>query len=673
MAKIDKRKHYHVSIDLQQAAIEFPNSDAESATATKTSRSLLKFTQDRFYNRERQNKMVLQAADRTRIRKEELKKQFFESKAELLKKEYPDTLFTEQGDLQKRLDNEYKLVQYELNQIAELEVWKEVLNENIGPEETKFRIGMSQIRELAKIPRSNSDHYWKLMKSVQDVKNVWNEPTLKNDRAEVIYEPARGGLFSKIKKINNGPGREGEVEITLNREMLHFVLFLNKRYLSFVHEASVALGDNKKVRLYELLIETINPTRKNRRWSLVELSKRWKGKEKIANNSLFILREIDEPLKDVNEYFGSQIKAMRVKEKRALKYIDFVITKEDEGRLSGAEPDPISLYEGELTESFGYFLALNEYFCGAIEKSSIGRLGISMERQIEDGELEPSREEYQRYTDNLSKYLSLLQLWETGVFSDKVYLDETLLTLFLRETGKPLANFAMDCYDEALRYTKDTASTPLLPGMELPQKKAKSIEDFLPFRFSKMDGSFDVVHASNYSQYEKMIKMAIRYGDIERFKFESEEIMEEFECDVMLRSSSRTLEAVVVPEVQEEEASAPEPAPSLADKMHDMFRRINPKTRSSVAACTKAIDEILSDKDGDAYTLEDIATVMHWLEYVDTKAKKPFYSTIIKTHTQFKKNFEQLYAHAQASAGSAGATKGGQGPDVNILDALENS
>lgn len=668
MAKIDKRKHYHVSLDLQQAAIEFPNSDAQSATATKTSRSLLKFTQDLFYNRERQNKMVMQASDRTRIRKEELKQQFFESKTALLKKEYPDTLFSDQGDLQKRLENEYKLVQYELNQIAELEVWKEVLNENIGPDETKFRIGMSQVRELAKIPRSNSDHYWKLMKSVQDIKNIWNEPTLKTDRAEVVYEPARGGLFSKIKKINNGPGREGEVEITLNREMLHFVLFLNKRYLSFVHEASVTLGDNKKVRLYELLIETINPTRKNRRWSLVELSKRWKGKEKISNNSLFFLREISEPLKDVNDYFGSRIEAVKVKEKRALKYVDFVISKEDEGRLSGAEADPVSMYEGELTESFGYFLALNEYFCGAIDKSSIGRLAISLERQIEEGELEPSREEYLRYTENLSKYLSLLHLWESGAFSDTVYLDETLLTLFLKETGKPVANFAMDCYQEALRYTKDTENTPLLPGMELPRTKAKSIEDFLPFGFSKMDGSFETIYATNYTQYEKIIKMAIRYGDIERFKFDTQEIKEAFERDVMLRTSSETLEAVVVPSEEVAEESTPESKQTLAEKMHTMFKRINPKTRSGVAACARAIDEILKDDKGEAYTLDDIKMVMHWLEHVDTRAKKPFYSTIIKTHTQFKKNFEKMYAIAQ--------DKGQSETDVhdygvNILDALE--
>jgi hypothetical protein len=547
--------YYRRSVILQESTVEFASEKASSSDVQKLSRTLLKAVQDYYFDWEHQLSLKSQADTLTQQLIEKYKGIFINKRLEE-SGETKKTLFnsspSELNNNQKKALSSYHTVERKIQYAAALEAWKQVIRKEFSSKETTLTYDANTILKIANIPNSNSEHVFNITSGVQDQFNLWNEPRFKENTGEIYNHKFKATLFPTIELIRNGRGRQNQIKLSVNIDMAHLVFFLSRNFLAFHLEISNRLNNKTKTRLYELLIESISPARKEGAfWVISDICTRWNLS--TENISKTILRTIKTPLKEINKQIGTNISYILVKRLRLIHGVEFIISDKDKEKLMGKSSNDNLCYEPHQTESFGYYLALLDYHDGLVSIDDLLDLSVTLDNKLEARELRPDKSLYEDYKHNLECYVELDNLVSKGSLPNNICMDHVTLTVINKETEEPYGKFAKDCYDEIEKMASKSQS---LPGFEFKEEaKRYLVEDFFPFKFIHAGKKKVIIKPNTFKEYQKLIAIAIEYGDIDKFEFESEELRDKFQTHILGRepeikkieiSESVTFEAEVV-------------------------------------------------------------------------------------------------------------------------------
>lgn len=520
--------YYRRSTILQESIVEYKNSVANTADVQKLSRTLLKAVQDYMYDW-RLQKNLKEAADiLSESLIEKYRKLYIENKIEQLKKSTvnneptllePNTITLSHDKIRKKAEVMYALEERNIRYAAKLKAWKEVIRPQLDQKYiTSLTFEANEILEYANISNSNSEWLFKMTKSVQYEFNQWIEPVFDEELKEVVNREFNATLFPTSYLERRGKGKSNRINLAINPDMAHLIIFLSGKYLSFHLEISNKLGNKIQTRLYEMLIESINPDRSGKaQWNYKKVCKRWKING--SNTSQTIRRNIGEPLKAINKALDTEITYETIKEGRKIIGWEFIISKIDKAALQGKARDK-AIYDENQTKSFEYYLALMQYNKGLIDIENIFDYSIMFEERLASGELEPEKEIYEAYKKNIKDFLELQELEKNRELPSGYKIDERLLVVTNEKKGIPIKPTATECLE--------LINDPKF----IEQNMEMRIEEFFPFQFISINNEI-TIKKSNYKKYKKLVDVAIRYKDEKLFQFENEEMKTKFNKHIL--------------------------------------------------------------------------------------------------------------------------------------------
>lgn len=614
--------YYRKHVDLQSSEVEYSNAVASSGATSKISRVLLKFIQDKLYSFKLQDELESLSKEHLETLQAEYKESFYKKRR---------SLFDDSDDI--GLDKAYKLALPTITKAAQIEAWKRVIQNHLNHQNLEFVFSAQEVMQFSKIKNGNSKNFFEAVSSVQNIFNIWSEPKFNAESGEVYLHKFRGTLFPTIELIRNGRGRSNEIKVSMNPSMAHLILFLNKKFLSFHTEIATQLGTETDIRIYEILIETINPIRIKHygfRWEISDIYRRWHITS--SNLSQSLSRTIIKPVEKINKLLDASIGVKKIRTGKKYTHIEFIISASDELRLRGKESK--EQLNGDQLESFGYYLALLDYHNGKLGSDALIEQSIAIENLIETGSLEPDKAHYDAFTDNLKSLHLLQQHIDRGELHDSVYLDPILLTLVYKSSGAVVAPFASDCI--TMIEHLHTKSGKQLPGLENSTlQTTDSIESYFPFTFANDGINYDSIDAQTYAAHKRAVTLAIKYGDIDKFRFTSSEQELRFLRHIMKRDDvtyqhNSVLEVEVVDAPKEHALIE---AVDDAQLIIDFYHEINPKSRATYAQAKKAVNTIYAS----GYDHDDITALLAFYK----TSEGEFFSLQVGTPIKLSKKFDE--------------------------------
>lgn len=646
------------------------------ASVENLDRTLLTLYQQDFFDFIKQKELIKQKDKLAPVLLETFRKNFVDTETKRILKALPLSSAAEgrdpASDARKKAASEYEKKKKLITTLIEKEAWKTVLYEAIPEEALTKRFSAHEVMKIANVNETDMSKLENIVLGVQKKIYKWTDKSLNIERGEIVEETPQGTLWPYSKLVRSKrQGSQNFIDIKVERELIQYILFLHTNFIKYRLYVSTTLKNPNATRTYEVLVESLSPKYKNKWRDVRELMKEFGVSYKEGSD--FLSKVIYVSVKKINKLLGINVTVDKDYEGKKIVRIRFLISRQDSRVLTGE--DNIWRMDARQRDTFGYFIALSEYFEEPFDIEMLYEKASEYNDRIESDRQFALKHKnlYDIHLENIDAYDELLMLHDLGKLPGSYELDFDLRIL-VGQDGNALATTAVKCLEAIRKKERALTKTPSLFDMDEPATLKRTPEDYVPFVFQLSKARKVEVHKGNYGEYAQQIKMAIQLGKDDSFGFSSTDAatvfnreffaeMNAIECDVISEEPQKT-----VPGIEEKQCGGAD-----GTEMHAMFKRINPKTRSSVEACNKTIDEILQDKNGEAYTREDIAMVMHWLEFIDTRAKKPFYSTIIKTHNQFKKNFEQMYALAQSSDTNSRALNAPHETIANLLDELENT
>lgn len=544
----DQDPYYRISTDLYDSDVEYEDETTANNTSERLSKTTLKAIQDTFYAREKSRELVKEDAEQLT---ESIFKKYYEIRRNKLIGRYnrmAELPLEGEAPNPKKVDDQLTREAEELQRLAAKEAWRIVNIDSIPEEDLTLRFYSSPIAKVANIKNLSSTNLFEEVGKLQNRFNRWTEKVFDEESGEVIYKKYRSTLLPTAALVQRGKGYRNYIEVKLNRDMLHLVMFLRRNYLRFHLEISVAFNDQKTSTLYEQIVKMITLKKRDEFLSL-EDAKKLMG-VKIKQSGVFKQRHIVKRIAQINERLNTSIVLEDVKEGRRIIGFRFIASELDRQLLMG-ERAGSDFFREDMLYSFGYYLALLDYHKAKIPKSRIGIKAIEYEEAPIGGDLETT---YGDYKENLKSYHELLEVPEDE-YPSGCSLDVELLTL-VDENGIPFSNFAYGCMMK-MAVIKDRERQNSLPGLSDRAGNANwemSIRDLMPFGFLPPGQKKKIVVSDeNFGMYQKRIEAAIKFKDSELFVFDNKE-KEEFFSQKIIGRSKKTVDAeLIVPGVSEKQ------------------------------------------------------------------------------------------------------------------------
>jgi plasmid replication initiation protein len=657
------------SEDLARSEVHYADNVKMSGTVERLSQTLLKAVQDRFFDMAKQEKFQELHSVKSLELSEQYKEAYIGARLKKEKRQGRLPIGGTAADSPLEIaEKSYMGRKEELDRLASKEAWRIVLQDNIKDDELRLKFYAQDILKVALVSDANTTRLYQDVMKVQKKFNKWAERIFDVKTGTFAERTINATLFPVSTMIQRGSGHLNEIEVKVEKDLTHAILFLNKNFLGYHLQIYVELKEPNPQKTYELLIESLSPRGIKNPDELDDIQKRFGTN--YDSNADFLAKVIAPSVKKINKALGTKIELKRIKEGRKVRWVRFIVNEQDEKILRG-EKVISDFIDPSERETFGYYIALLEYHKGEVERGDLYDRSIELNSS---DELSEYQEHYQDYMENLDDYERLMLLNERCKTPEGFVLDMELMIL-ADDKGRPLATTASGCLEElqAFSETKESNQTSL-PGMETATRSSKTYMDFLPFRFKLTASKSELMNSENVNDYAKRIEIAIKMGDHTLFEFEDEKKEREFARDI-LRKSIDIVDADVIPsEKPTHEFEHVEPLDETYDDISEaanlmlkFFKAINPKSRATLENCSAAAEEIIADTGGLNYTKEDIRAVTEFL----MSKEGDFWRTVMISPKAFSRNFSKAYDKMAVSSfvpkHNLNAT-----PDYNILDAMKH-
>lgn len=668
--KLSSDQYVRKSITLGDAEITYKEDTRFNATTERIGAVALKAVQDTLFSFAKKDKIQHELEERRILLKERYCSLALETRRKKLELEYSKIdkpLPPTKLELPK-----YKLDEFE--KLAYIAAFKDVLRANISGDDLKFKFAAAPLFEIAGIPRGNTRRLKTEVGNLQRKFNNWTEKYFDEEIGDIRERDYDSTLFPTSVYYRRGTGYQNYIELKLNDEMMHLVLFQNQSYLRYHLTSYLALGKPNAMLLYEIIMLSYAPGQKCV-YTVVELQDRFKTD--YAKNGEFLKHVLRNALDDLNNYFGTSLNYDEVdKEGRKIVSIAFVVSKEDHQLLLGSKSIWIKEDIDEDTlYSWPYFVLLQE----AYELEDPERIE-NIFQKLHDIKtalsarthnfIHDEKELYAKWKLTLDTVDELQELIkENKVAAAEYEYYPKMLTAVFKGSKVRVSDYAFDALQIVKEKIKEmTDHHPSLPGFDESDiicmetgGAGPDLSRFLPFDYKVSARRTVTITKENIRDYIPEISVALEFGDMESFSLNDEQIgflrafinpgeheesgtastVDNEQSSARGVEKSKSVDAEIVDEEEVVISKA-------AEEIMRYFIEINPKSKITLKSCQSACDKILFDGDREIYVEDDIYAVLNYL----SSKEGSFWQKVVDSLASFQKHFDRLYHQSRSLEGT---------------------
>ena len=515
--ELNKDPYYRTSLELAEADVSYSENTRASGSTEKLARTILKAVQDTFYVYISEDSVQIKKVEtQTEALFQKYKKRSLKNRIEKANRSnelFNDEKFSKIDELKKQAF----LMEGELKRLAKKEAWRNVLVDSISEEALTIRFYSKDITQVADLKNYSSTLLFKEVQKIQNKFHMWSEKVFDELTGEVVVHEHNSTLIPSATLIRRGKGNPNEIEISLNRKMLHLILFLQQNFLKYHLELAVKLKDPGTTILYELIVKMLSPKYKKRNISVEDIKKTFHSSTK--NLPQFKRMFLNKNLNKLNKILHTDIELIDIKEGRKIVAFNFKISKLDEDLLMGKR-ETADFYMNDIRQSFGYYRALLLYHQGKLKKEYISVRAIEL--NDDKSFSEELGKLYRDYTENIEAF-EMLESMSRSEFPTSYELDIELMTLVNRRTNEFFAKTSFSCLEKLKAQKNIKEQKTLFDDENKKDEWELTIEDFFPFEFKITSLRVVLIDAKSFNEYKIRIEVAVRFKDIKAFVFDSDE------------------------------------------------------------------------------------------------------------------------------------------------------
>lgn len=655
-------EYFRKSVELTNADVVLQDDQKMSGVVERLSATTLKAIQDQLFSLARQKELKDTAALYSEQLFERYRTIFIEKQTERFRNT-PGELKHNTEFAKARAEALFDKKSDQIKRCAIKEAWRTTIRSSVTDDELRFQFNAKSVTDYARVSCKNTKKLYEDVKRMQKKFHNWNEKFFDEKTGEIVDRELNIVLFPVSEYVRAGTGGENLINLKLEKDLLHCVLFLSQSYLKFHLDSYLKLEHPNVTRMYELLVNSANNLFSDEGHNVDALQRKFGTN--YAKGSEFLRQVVEKSIEQINKKLGCSIKWHVVcRRGRKIETIGYDISEADKAVLNGVKlgnSGKVEISEeisDELALSFPYFIMLEQIAAGS-EIAKPRAYAEKINELIVNGDFDFGHEgeemAYARYEQNLEAIDEIEGLLEEHEFlGSEYYFDKTLLVVRRASGDSWIGRNAIECLEvlEREKIEPFRASHPSLPGFDAPVNAVKTIEDFLPFRFMQTSKRSISVTSENFRLHQTMLDRAVSQKRLEKFVFETEEERKEFS---RLFMGGAAIEADIVNSYEVSVVDEPE---HIAEKVYNFFRSHNDRMRTTAEDWRGATDEVLHH-----YTPDDIAAL---LQFYTTKDGR-FLFQHVGTPSKFTAKFDEHF-HAMKASGTA--APGGLPGHANIYNAL---
>lgn len=524
-----KDKFFRKSVEFASADVVLKEDNKASGNVERLSATVLKGVQDQLFSMARQKKIESASkglADQLSL---EYREKFIETQIKKAKKSNSAISTADAASIAEKV---YQAQKRSLDRLAEKEAWRTTIREEVGEDELIFRFDAKSILDYAKVNGSKKDRMQKDVLKVQERFNRWSEKRFDLTTGQIVDYDVSGVLFP-YSVYRRGPNPM--IEIKLEKELLHCVLFLNKHFLKYHLESYIRIETPNAIRLYELLIDYThgNLFVSGRDLTFEYLQKKFNTKYKHFRQFLDSVVKIS--LEKINDSLGTSIGWEPAKKNGKMIYsIKFILSERDKKILQGIQNDDL---DEALTLSFEFYMALFS-LGGQKAQGGLKALYDAIRAHMAEENFDffgmTKEEAHENYKKNLMDAQKLETLIEDDEYLTDLYIYDRN---YLNAISKESLQFVASTASGSLEYIRDTyllpkgLVSPPLPFFDSYADEKARMEDIFPFTLKITEKRKISIDSESYESFKSTIMIYIEGGHIDNFEFETEEARKLF-CQV---------------------------------------------------------------------------------------------------------------------------------------------
>lgn len=415
-----------------------------------------------------------------------------------------------------------------LRNCAYKDAWRQVLIKYMRNKRSFKYVGKS-IAAAAGVTHNNYAKLYEDVNEVQHKFHTWTEPEFDYKTGAIVMTKNHSNLFGFSKYFQYGKGRENEIAVTIQEEMLHMVFFLNESHLMINHDHYNLIRTGNGIVMFDILCDVASSLAQYE-FPFEEIQGRFATNYKtLADFCRFV---VDPALERVNTRLNTSVEYAKLKKNgRKMSHMMFLLSDEDRKILrNNKKTEPgIENQEALLEETFGYFLAVQVYLHKPGAISSIEAYARSLNAKLMEGTYvfttktkDQLETEHRLHLSALNELTALI-VQHDQAFRDMYYYDERCQ--IVRRVNKKAATGEDirlgDNAHECLAYLKLKHIDMLdqkYPADDT-SKAEERIEDFLPFSI-RPGTAFVHVTKSTYKRFENTIRNLIEHDRAGSFQFD---------------------------------------------------------------------------------------------------------------------------------------------------------
>lgn len=527
--------------------------------------------------------------------------------------------------------------------IAKKQAFRDQLLKEITEDDLVFWFDAKSIFKYAKITKAKQDKLFNDVQKVQTRNAKWSERYFNKETGTIEKMEYSLSLLPTAIYYH---GANPKIQIRVNKDMAHLVLFVSSAYLRFHYDSYMKLHNPNAIKLYEVLVNIISgnhlflPGSEGLTFDVLQ--------RKFGTNYLdfkdFLSQVITKSLTSLNEELGTDIKwKVDKKEGRATKSIRFIYSRIDAKILIG---------EDDIAESdiytFEFYLVLFA-LGGSRPQGGLGARLIDIRTKISYGEFDyygKSKEDlFREYEENLLAAEELESIVNGNLaLCERFVYDPTFLNVFDKDTLQYVGTTAID----TLCILKETQLIPIaktqasLPFFDDYVDEAKKISQILPLRFKLTPRRIIEITKENFDSYRTSLEPCL--SSTERFDFISESQKKQF-CE-MFNISYKPIDDVVSEAVIVETNSSSTISEFSQDDKDLLLKKLIESGVFTISKNKKGWEKALND------LAENFGTdvVFNTITFLCSGTEKAaFWLGLLATPGALKKHFEKISTTASVN------------------------
>lgn len=527
--------------------------------------------------------------------------------------------------------------------IAKKQAFRDQLAKEITEDDLVFWFDAKSIFKYANITKAKQDRLFSDVQKVQTRNAKWSERYFNKETGTIEKMEYSLSLLPTAIYYH---GASPKIQIRVNKDMAHLVLFVSSAYLRFHYDSYMKLHNPNAIKLYEVLVNIISgnhlflPGSEGLTFDALQ--------RKFNTNYLdfkdFLSQVISKSLTSLNKELGTNISwRADKKEGRATKTIRFVYSRIDAKILIGE--DDISETDLFTFEFYLVLLALG----GSRPQGGLGARLVDIRTKISYGEFDyygKSKEDlFKEYEENLSAAEELEIIVNSTVdMSERFIYDHSFLNVFDKDTLQYVGTTAID----TLNIIKETQLIPTgrkqesLPFFDNQADEAYKINQILPLKFKLTPRRMIDITKDNFDSYRASLEPCL--SSTERFEFVSEDQKEQF-CKIFNIPYFVPSETIAEAELVGEDAPEHLPALNQGDK-DMMLNKLFGSGVFTIAKNKKGWEKTLGELN-ESYGVDVLSNTISFLCSGTEKAN--FWLGLLATPGALKKHFDKISTAASVN------------------------